>query len=225
MPEDISDPHRNRRRLPHIHPKGRAIFVTFRLANSMPPNVALETLKAPALTPGQRFAKLDVFLDTRKRGPLYLRVEKIAEEVCRAIERGSGPELNHYKLHEYVVMQNHVHMLITPLADMKDILREIKGVTACFANEAIGFKGKSFWQKDYYDHFCRDESEFHRIGRYIVMNPVKAGFVTMPEDWKWSSASRRDKILHELRRPAEAPAPRPTVVGRTGDKSVAATSA
>jgi putative transposase len=223
MPENPSDPHRNRRRLPHIHPKGRAIFVTFRLANSMPAHIALDTMKIPSLTAGQRFAKLDAFLDRRKRGPLYLRIEKIAEEVCRTIERSSGPELSHYKLHEYVVMQNHVHMLITPIAEMKDILRQIKGATAHFANKVIGFAGKSFWQKDYYDHFCRDDSEFHSIGRYIVMNPVKAGFVTRPELWKWSSAARRDKIIHELRRPLEAPVPRPTVVVRTGDKSVAAT--
>jgi REP element-mobilizing transposase RayT len=225
MPDNTPDPLRNRRRLPHIHPKGRPIFVTFRLANSMPTQIMLETKNDSSLTPGQRFAKLDTFLDTRKGGPLYLRIEKLAEEVCRAIERGAGPELNHYTLHEYVVMQNHVHMLITPLAEMKDILREIKGVTACFANEAIGFKGKSFWQNDYYDHFCRDEKEFHSIGRYIAMNPVKAGFVSRPENWKWSSAARRDKIVAELRRSPEVPAPRPTVVGRTGDKSVAATGA
>ena len=48
--------------------------------------------------------------------------------------------------------------------------------------------GKAFWQDESYDHLVRDDEEFQRIVRYIEWNPVKAGFVTCPEEFPWSSA-------------------------------------
>ncbi|MCX5969976.1 MAG: transposase, partial [Coprothermobacterota bacterium] len=44
------------------------------------------------------------------------------------------------------------------------------------------------WHREYWDRFIRDERHFVAARDYIVMNPVKAGLVTKPEDWPWCSA-------------------------------------
>jgi putative transposase len=210
---------------PHLCPKGRAIFITWHLVGAMPPGVALDIRKTPNLTPGEKFVRGDSYLDTHKRGPQHLKDERVAAEVSRAIENGATGDVKHYDLHEYVVMPNHVHMLITPHVEMNVLMRRLKGYTAHFANELLGCHGQSFWQQSYFDRYCRDDKEFEKIRRYIAMNPVKAKLAARPEDWKWSSAARRGKKIEELRMPVAALTPRPKSLGRTGDKSVAATRA
>ena len=46
-----------------------------------------------------------------------------------------------------------------------------------------------------YDHWVRNEREFHRIVAYIEENPVSAGLAATPEDWPWSSAGT-GKLKH-----------------------------
>ena len=50
-------------------------------------------------------------------------------------------------------------------------------------------KNKSLWQREYWDRYIRDENHFIKAVEYIHQNPVKAGLVSKPEDWKWSSCS------------------------------------
>jgi putative transposase len=169
--------------------------------------------------------RADSYLDTRNRGPQHLKNERVAAEVCRAIEHGAAADVKHYDLPEDVVMPNHVHMLITPHVEMDVLMRRLKGSTAHFANGVLNSHGKSFWHQSYFDRYCRDDKEFEKIRRYITMNPVKAKLAVRPEDWKWSSAARPGQKIEELWRPVEAETPRPTAVGRTGDNSVAATNA
>ncbi len=99
-----------------------------------------------------------------------------------------------YDLLAYTIMPNHVHVLFTPLPVGKesdiyhrlpDIMQSIKGYTAWRANRILGRRGH-FWQEESYDHFVRNERELKRIVRYIVNNPVKAGLVHTPEEWKWT---------------------------------------
>jgi hypothetical protein len=66
----------------------------------------------------------------------------------------------------------------------------LKGCTAREANLVLGRTGQPFWQAESYDHWVRDENQFERIVAYIENNPVKAGFVTRPEDYPWSSAAK-----------------------------------
>jgi hypothetical protein len=56
------------------------------------------------------------------------------------------------------------------------------------ANRILGTTGKPFWQDESYDRLVRDEREFARIARYIEMNPVRAGLVTVACEFPWSSA-------------------------------------
>jgi putative transposase len=65
------------------------------------------------------------------------------------------------------------------------IMQSLKGWTAWRSNRALGRKG-AFWERESYDHVVRDDVEFHRIVRYVLNNPVKAGLVKERREWKWS---------------------------------------
>jgi putative transposase len=170
----------HRRRLPHYQSVGSPIFLTWRLHGSLPPNRCF----APATTAGQAFLAMDRILDSACAGPLYLRQPDIADMVVEAI-RYRQPE--QYALHSYVVMANHVHLLITPRIEVSCLMQSLKRFTAREANRMLELTGRSFWQEESYDHSVR-AGEFQRIARYIEMNPVNAGLAATPEEFLWSSA-------------------------------------
>jgi putative DNA methylase len=98
-----------------------------------------------------------------------------------------------YRLHAWVIMPNHVHVLLEIWqVPMGKILQNWKGYMAKEANKILGREG-AFWAGDYFDRCIRDEDHFRKVVRYIENNPVKAGFVSMAEDWRWSSAHYRSK--------------------------------
>lgn len=84
-------------------------------------------------------------------------------------------------------MPNHVHLLILPGIATERLMKSLKGASAREAN-VLGRTGEPFWQKESYDHWVRNPSEFQKIRRYIAANPVKAGLVREPRDYTWSSA-------------------------------------
>ena len=170
-----------RRHLPHFHPEGRYLFVTWRLSGSLPAAVS----HAMYTTPGHAFAAEDRAL-ARSPEPLWLQDPRIARQVVRTLSDGE-PRL--YEL-QWVVMPNHVHVLLLPHTALREITQWIKGRTAPEANRLLGRSGQSFWQHESYDHWVRNEKEFNRIVRYIEANPVSAGLSRNPKDWPWSSASR-----------------------------------
>ena len=48
-----------------------------------------------------------------------------------------------------------------------------------------------FWQPDYFDRYLRGEDHFDAAINYIEKNPVEAGLVAQPEEWRFGSAWRR----------------------------------
>ncbi|MBC8041180.1 MAG: transposase [Opitutaceae bacterium] len=74
-----------------------------------------------------------------------------------------------------VIMPNHVHALIEPLAGnpLATLLKGIKGASARAANRLLGQTG-TFWLDESYDHIVRNESEFTAFVRYIESNPTRA---------------------------------------------------
>ena len=92
-----------------------------------------------------------------------------------------------YLLHEFVIMPNHFHLLITPIFSLEKALQFIKGGFSYRANKGLGFAGE-IWQPSYYDHRVRDVEEYFAFRRYILQNPVKRGLVTAPEEYPYSSA-------------------------------------
>lgn len=139
---------------------------------------------------GKRFLFLDRELDKARYGPTWLKDARSAKIVADSLHYGAE-ELNLYRLSAYVVMSNHVHILIWPKALLYRITKSIKGYTARECNKLLARTGETFWQEESFDHSVRNEDSFYRIKRYIERNPVKAGLVKDPEDWPWSSAVRR----------------------------------
>ena len=92
-----------------------------------------------------------------------------------------------YLLRAWVVMPNHVHLLLTPNIEPSVVLRRMKGASARQANKLLGLTGQPFWQGESYDHLVRSQEEFERIENYILQNPVRAGLARSEEEYPWSS--------------------------------------
>ena len=177
-----------RRRLPHFQPEETYLFLTWRLWGSLPKMLAL----VPHRTVGQAFVAQDRVLDRRCSGPLWLKQPRIAALVAEAIQIGEG-ERHFYELDAWVVMPNHVHLLILPKVPVAVLMRWLKGSTARSANLLLGRTGQPFWQDESYDHYARHSIQRDRIIAYIEENPVSAGLVSSAELWPWSSAGWQAK--------------------------------
>jgi putative transposase len=173
------------RRLPHWDIVDKPLFVTFRLHGSLP---YTRVFPPSRLTSGQAFAAMDRLLDTASTGPMFLKKPEIANLIVSALQCGDR-DFHRYELHAFVVMSNHVHILVTPRVPATQWLGPLKGFTAHQANELLGIRGRPFWQDESYDHMVRSDAEFERIRGYIERNPVKAGLAARAEDFPWSSAS------------------------------------
>jgi putative transposase len=131
---------------------------------------------------------MDRYLDTARGGPLYLSQEPVARLVQASIHYGAH-QLKYYDLHAYVIMSNHVHLLVLPREAPSRFLQTLKGYTAREANRLLERTGQPFWQSESFDHWVRDEKQGKRIKAYIENNPVKAGLVTEAKDYLWSSVA------------------------------------
>lgn len=221
-----------RRNLPHFCPPDATLFVTFRLAGTVPQSVLRlyqarrkwfegETkrivglklsndspeMKAheKSLVDFQRrwFVKFEEILHRAETGPTWLKDEQIARAVADAMHKRDGEV---YRLDAYCIMSNHVHAVFAPFLSLEElretllpeglrfisknppldvIMKSLKGYTAWEANRSLGRKG-TFWQPESYDHVVRNEAQFHRILKYVLENPIKAGLVKDWRDWKWS---------------------------------------
>ena len=190
MPLDSPDIVFYRRNLPHWHPKGASLFLTWRLYGTLPARGCTgKSACATTESAGARFKRWDLELDHMKTGPKWLSASRVAGCVVQTILQGAT--LQQYHLRAYVIMPNHIHLLIDPQLPLQRIMKSIKGVSARNANRILNHTGKPFWQDESYDHWVRSEEELGTIRRYIELNPVRAGLAKHPEDWPWSSASSR----------------------------------
>jgi putative transposase len=173
-----------RRRLPHPqHSDSEWLFVTWHLHGSLP-----RSLYPPPNTPnaGRAFLWMDRHLDTTPIGPQHLANPQIAALLCQSIHHNATQ--GHYHLGAFVLMPNHVHLLIQPYLAPSGVLKSLKGSTARAANLLLGTTGKAFWQAESYDHWVRNEASYQRIKAYIENNPVKANLAPTPETYPYSSA-------------------------------------
>ncbi len=93
-----------------------------------------------------------------------------------------------YDTHAYVLMTNHVHLLVTPnqtdgIARMMQSVgrRYVQYVNYC--NKRSG----TLWEGRYKASLVQSERYLLVCSRYIELNPVRAGMVTRPEAYRWSS--------------------------------------
>jgi REP element-mobilizing transposase RayT len=172
------------RRLPHLYCGDQPVFVTWRLYGSLPSG---RVFHDSDISSGRAFAALDRLLDGGRTGPLHLRDRAIADMVVDVL-RYMADVQRRYILHAFVVMPNHVHILVSPLVSLPRLTKALKGYTAKRANQMLGLTGSPFWQEESYDRLVRDAAEGERIRSYIELNPVRAGLVREAGGYRWSSA-------------------------------------
>ena len=169
--------------------------------------------KSPYKTHQQEIHRLLKLIDQYEDagiGECLLRDDSIAQIVQDTLL------FNHQKKYELIcwcIMPNHVHTLIAPVEGMSlsEIMYDWKSYTTHAINKALNRKGK-LWMMEYFDRFIRDNDHFQKVVNYIHNNPVKAGLVADPTDWRWSSAGSYlgSQVGSQVSVPASTTAPAPT---------------
>lgn len=141
------------------------------------------------------------FVTTRTaEGKALLQTDRMAilfAEVLRAYMREGK-----FTVHDFVVMRNHVHLLITVGAEMtiEKAMQLIKGNFSYRARTELGFKSE-IWQQGFTDRQVRDEQGFRADQLYIYNNPVKAGMARTAEEFPHSSLYLRNRKAQGLKPP------------------------
>jgi REP element-mobilizing transposase RayT len=155
-----------RRRLPHLQKADAALFVTFCTTGRM-------------------------ILPERARDLVLAHCLRDAANSTEAGEGARPTPAARIRLHAVVVMPDHVHLLLTSLRDengwpfpLVDILQCLKSATAHRINRLLGIQGP-VWEEESFDHVLRSDESLKEKCEYIRQNPVKAGLVREPEDYRW----------------------------------------
>jgi Rad3-related DNA helicase/REP element-mobilizing transposase RayT len=176
------------RHLPHWRQAGATYFVTFRLGDSLPQPKLREWVREQEAwlkqnpephNAAQRAEFHERFTETFHRwldagmGECWLRPPEAAAVIEETLRHFDGER---YELGHFVVMPNHVHVVVRPVQGhlLKDILHSWKSFTAHKLNELLGREGQ-FWQDESFDSIVRNEAQLEKIGFYIQANPVTAG--------------------------------------------------
>ena len=99
------------------------------------------------------FSFRDRILDRPERGPMHLKDPQSSQIVVDSILFGAK---DRYSLYAFVVMANHVHVLLTPIIAIAKITQGIKGFTSNRINRWHNEIGRVFWQDESYDHWVRE---------------------------------------------------------------------
>ncbi len=175
------------RHLPQLALKGGIYFVTFRLEDSVPQKLLKRWLykrqawlavhpepwdEATRKEYQSLFtARMERWLDAGY-GESLLRDERCRKEVVERLLFKHGRD---YDLGDWVVMPNHVHVLLQPLgeASLEAIMKPVKGISARNINCLLGRSG-SLWMQESFSHIVRSLEQLKRFQRYIRMNAEKA---------------------------------------------------
>ncbi|HWF37622.1 MAG TPA: transposase [Candidatus Acidoferrales bacterium] len=100
-----------------------------------------------------------------------------------------------YSLHEFVVMPNHVHLLLTPSegTSLEKAVQLIKGGSSHAIHEQSDSK-MQIWQAGFHEESVRDLADFQRKLKYIHENPVRAHLVQNAAHWQFGSAARKFQL-------------------------------
>ncbi|OGN99158.1 MAG: hypothetical protein A2Y58_01100 [Chloroflexi bacterium RBG_13_51_52] len=129
-----------------------------------------------------------VYFITFKAASGYELVDAAKDIIFNTIRHHADKK---YKLYGCVVMKTHVHIVLSPLEESKNsyysltqIMHSIKSYSANRIQRALNKQG-SVWVVENYDRIVRDDDAYYEILNYILFNPVKAGIVHKPEEYRW----------------------------------------
>jgi putative transposase len=117
-------------------------------------------------------------------GRALFRAEPMARVFFQTLlaYRGSA-----YLLHQFVLMPDHFHLLLSPLKALERAVQLIKGGFSFRAKKELGSNAE-IWHRGFSDHRIRDWEDFEKHVHYIHLNPVKRRLCENPEEYKFSSA-------------------------------------
>lgn len=100
-------------------------------------------------------------------------------------------------VHAYALMPNHVHLMVTPedptgVSEMMQAVGRVYVPRFNHRHERTG----GLWEGRYRSFAIENENYWLTCMRYVELNPVRAGLVTSPDEYPWSSAR-----AHALGRP------------------------
>jgi len=185
--------------LPHWFQPGVTYFITFRADDSLPADVGrlwharrADWLQRHGIDPrGANHSALLRKLPTAQQREFH---DTFSRQAMAYLDRGCGacvlkrPDLarivadnlrhfdgQRYRLGDFVVMPNHVHVLVCLLGstDLEKQCYSWKKYTATKINRALGRRGR-FWHEESFDHLVRSPEEFDHLRRYIAYNPQEA---------------------------------------------------
>ena len=147
-----------------------------------------------------------------------LQAEDVAEIIIARLLHYRDEDA--YLLHEFVLMPNHIHLLLTASTTLEKAMQLIKGGSSHEVHRQRGGK-LPLWQSGFHDWTLRDESDFHAKREYIRLNPVEARLVERAEDWVFGSASGRFELdeMPQRLKTSGAKAPVQGVAGNVGAKA------
>jgi putative transposase len=125
-----------------------------------------------------------ITFSTYRRWILPEPVRQIVIDICLA---GNGQK---FRLYGLVVMPDHVHLVLRPLTDangsfsIAEVMQCIKGASAHRINRALGRTGR-VWEEESFDRALRCEESVLDKVEYILGNPVGAGLVHNPLEYRW----------------------------------------
>lgn len=136
--------------------------------------------------------KIEAYLDAGTTGPHFLREAVVAQIVERQIREFDG---RYYRLYAFCIMSNHIHAVLdfsfqveqagenfveAQYVQLAHVMKLLKGSTGFDANRFLGRSG-SFWARESYDRYIRDDAHLKATLRYVLRNPVKANLC---QDWR-----------------------------------------
>jgi putative transposase len=184
--------------LPHWYQPGVTYFVTFRTEDSVPQNLVrawycrrAAWLQREGIDPAsakwkralrskpdlerafhQTFTRQFMEYLDRGYGACLLQRADLAKIVAESLRR---MDADRYHLGDFIVMPNHVHLLVCLLGstEIENQCRSWKKFTAGKINQVLGRRGR-FWQEESFDHLVRSPEQFAALQIYIAENPKKA---------------------------------------------------
>ncbi len=118
-----------------------------------------------------------VTINAERRGPNQFCTEAVSAAIFQAARHYQDNRRWYCEL--LLLMPDHLHLLVsTPWdRDLADVIGSWK--------QWLSRRHKIKWQENFFDHRLRRDESGEEKWKYICHNPVRAGLVDKPDDWRW----------------------------------------
>ncbi|MGA9545195.1 MAG: transposase [Candidatus Sulfotelmatobacter sp.] len=98
-----------------------------------------------------------------------------------------------YLLHEFVVMPDHIHLLLTPAREVS-LEKSVQFIKGGYSYRLRKVEKIQVWQESFTNHRIPDAEDYERHCEYVRMNPVRAGLVREAAAYPFSSTSAEVRL-------------------------------